>query len=77
MDIEKKYLGMKEIAAILGLHDQTIMKMTRRGMPYLQMGRQKKFVLADVEAWFAAGGNDRSRTDLVEKFAGKKRGARK
>ena len=54
--MQERWLSVKEIAAHLGVNPDTIYKwITRKNMPTHKLGRLRKFLASEVDAWLKAG----------------------
>ncbi|MCX5711588.1 MAG: helix-turn-helix domain-containing protein [Candidatus Omnitrophica bacterium] len=52
MAMEKRYLGIEELAGYLGLAKGTVyIWVCQRRIPYLKIGRLVKFDLQEIEPW--------------------------
>jgi len=52
MKIEKRFLGIKELAQYLGIKEGTVyVWVCHRKIPYLKVGRLVKFDLHKIEKW--------------------------
>lgn len=47
-------LNLKEVAAILGVSERTVKRLTAKGLPSVRVGRAVRFVQADVFRWVEA-----------------------
>ena len=57
--MEKELLTAKETAEFLGLAEITIYKMTyRKQIPYVKLGRTKRFDKSKLLAWIEKNSND-------------------
>ena len=57
--MEKELLTAKETAKFLGLSEITIYKMTyRRQIPYVKLGRTKRFDKAKILSWIESNAHD-------------------
>ena len=50
--MEKRYLGIKEMAEYIGIHEGTLRVWTcHKKIPYVKIGRLVKFDLREIENW--------------------------
>lgn len=53
-DVHVRYLTARDLAEILGLHEQTVLRMARAGrLPCRRFGHSVRFRLDDIEQWAA------------------------
>jgi excisionase family DNA binding protein len=56
MIMQERWLSVAEIAAHLGVNQDTVYKwITRKKMPAHKLGRLWKFLASEVDAWVKAG----------------------
>ena len=49
--MEKEYLTANEICEKLKISYTTLYRLVKKGLPYLKVGNQQRFVFEEVEQW--------------------------
>jgi len=50
------YVDARELGRRLGLHERTVRRLCREGLPHTRLGKSIRFETAAVQRWLAEGG---------------------